>query len=296
MTSGRDRPTAAPTCHKDHAGARPGQCLEARRGWRGVDASRLRDRTGNSRLAILARLHEHPGEPLSVLADLLGVSVQAASQHVQALVAEGLVVRPGRVSPAGLQRLRDGVVALQDAVASLGVPFAAVRRTSAIAGQDLRAGQEVALRMRDGLLEAMPGRGPSTGRTVAHAAAGDEILVEALEGVVDLAPGGVVAVRLPGPDAGGLAVLDPAWRAPTARVVAAAGTGAVVFARRTGVEPVRFAPVEAAIHAARLGLHAVLLVTDERWAEAEGVLRAAEVRFSITDAPRGRAKAPVRPG
>ena len=266
-------------------GASPGQTPDARRS--------LRDRTGITRLLILAELVRRPGTTLSDVADALGVTVQAVSAHAKDLSSLGwLKTEDGsyRATPKGLQSLHEGVRHLRDAVGALAAPLDVIQLTSAVAAAPVQVGDPVALVMEDGDLAAHPAKGataPSRGRARNAAKAGEEVIVGDLQGMVKLEPGRLTLVSLPGPDEGGVAAIDrdglrkllarksqagtgaaprPGWR------LGAHGTGARVLARWLAKEGHRavdfeFAADRASFNAAERGLDVALLVTRDRLAE-----------------------------
>ena len=230
----------------------------------------LRDRTRITRLLILRDLAERPRTPLRAVAERLGVTVQAVSQHVQALERAGLVrsERGAREpSAAGVQALQEGFADLKRAVDDAVAALARVDVTAALAATPLREGDAVGLFMEDGELVARAGASSaSRGRAVHAAREGEEVAVRDLEGVVDLKPGRITVVETPtAAEGGGRAVPAKALRTllrdrrVTFSRVAATGTSGRVLARRVGLAPgVVFAPVEASFHAAELGLDVLL--------------------------------------
>ncbi|MFO1532717.1 MAG: winged helix-turn-helix transcriptional regulator [Thermoplasmatota archaeon] len=243
----------------------------------------LRDRTQTTRLLILALLQAEPGATLSGVAERLGVTVQAVSAHARALAAQGMVAAQEgayRPTPRGLQALHEGVRQLRDAMAALAAPLDVIQVASAVAAAPVRAGQEVGLWMADGDLEARPnGIQAAASRGVARnaAAAGQEVIVSDLKGMVKLEPGPLRVVSMPAPAEGGVARVDVralarelatgAWAK-----VGAHGTGARILARglaKAGMRPAdfEFAADRAAFNAAERGLATLLLVSRDRLAE-----------------------------
>lgn len=250
----------------------------------GADSRRLlRDRTGITRLLILAELERQPGTTLSDVAEGLGVTVQAVSAHAKELSASGWLRADGgtyRATPKGLQSLHEGVRHLHDAVAALAAPLDVIQVTSAVAAAPVQAGDLVGLYMEEGDLAARPARdAPSKGRARTSAKAGEEVVVGDLQGMVRLEPGRLTLVSVPGPAEGGIARVDrDALRRSLPRKAAqrlgAHGTGARVLARalaREGRDPGRvdfeFAADRAAFNAAERGLDVLLLVTRDRLPE-----------------------------
>jgi predicted transcriptional regulator len=240
----------------------------------------LRDRTENTRLLVLAGLETEPGATLSGIAARLGVTVQAVSAHARALAEHGLLeAEPTGYRPTakGRQALHEGVRRLRDAVAALAAPLDVIQLASAVAAHPIQRGQAVGLWMSDGDLEARPlGKGPQpSSRGVARndAAAGDEVVVEQLKGIVRLEPGHLRLITLPAPAEGGIARVDVprlATMLPDGRL-GAHGTGARILARKLAAAGRRldfeFAADQAAFNAAERGLPAVLLVSRDRLPE-----------------------------
>lgn len=254
----------------------------------------LRDRTRITRLLILREFTERPRTPLRDVALRLGVTVQAVSQHVQAMEEAGLV----RADAAGREPTASGVQALQEGLADLkravDEAFAALARvdvTAAVAGTAVREGEPVGLFMEGGELVARAAAPSSSrGRAVHAARAGEEVAVRDLGGVVDLKPGRITVLELPTVAEGGgrvVAARELKGHLRENRVafdrVAATGVGGRLLARRAGLGPdIVHAPVEAVFHAAELGLDVLLLAARD---EIPGALARFEERNRGTLAP-----------
>lgn len=256
---------------------------------------RLRDRTGITRLLILAELERRPGTTLSEVAASLGITVQAVSAHAKELSSLGWLRNEDstyRATPKGLQSLHEGVRHLRDAIGALAAPLDVIQLTSAVAASSIQAGDPVGLFMEEGDLAARPAKDASSrGRARNAAKAGEEVIVGDLQGMVKLEPGRLTLVSLPGPAEGGIALLDrEALRKVLARKgigpnghvhgpahahgvrLGAHGTGARVLARWLAKEghgrvDFEFAADRAAFNAAERGLDVLLLVTRDRLAE-----------------------------
>ena len=238
----------------------------------------LRDRTGITRLLVLAELERDPGATLSEVAQRLDVTVQAVSTYAKALVADGLLeATPAghRVTPRGLQALHEGVRRLRSALDAVATPLAVIRTTSAVAATHVRAGERVGLVMQGGDLAARARtRASSMGRALNDAEPGGEVVVTDLSGLVDLTPGRIHVVAVPGPVEGGIARVDlPRLRAalketPRPDKTGAVGTGAAILARRLGSVDFEFAAERAAFNAAERGLRVRLFVSRDRMPDA----------------------------
>jgi putative transcriptional regulator len=242
----------------------------------------LRDRTGTTRLLILAELHKQPGATLSDVAKSMGITVQAVSAHARQLAAKGWLRHDEggyAVAARGVQALHEGIRHLRDAVQAMAQPLDVIQVASAIALEPVRAGQDVGLFMVEGDLAAKPGAdAPSRGKAQNAAKAGGEVVVSDLRGIVQLEPGRLTVLVVPGPAEGGSGQVDvPALRRVLDRRsrthrIGAHGTGARILARglaAAGSRPpdFEFAADRAAFNAAERGLDVLLFVTRDRLAE-----------------------------
>ncbi len=235
-------------------------------------ARHLRDKSGNTRLLILAQLQQRPGSTLSDIAGRLGVTVQAVSSYARDLSADGAMQGGSggyRVTARGLGLLHEGARRLRDAVEEVTAPLRDVRVTSAVAADVVAANQMVGLFMQDGDLVARPGAdSTSRGVAIADAVAGTEVIVGELEGIVDLAPGRLTIVALPSPVEGGISRVDAdalrtllAARGVPDRV-GALDTGARILARQLIARlDFEFAADYAAFNAAERGLEVLLIAS-----------------------------------
>lgn len=268
-------------------------------------AKLLRDKSGLTRLLILAELERERGATLSDVARRLDVTVQAVSTYAKALVKDGLLADADgghAPTPQGLQHLHEGVRQLRAAVDAVATPLAVIHVTSAVAAARVKAGERVGLYMEGGDLAAKPRlRAPSSGRALRDAEPGEEVVVTDLAGLVDLQPGRLVVVAAPSPMEGGIARVDLSRLRgllkdqPRAEKTGAVGTGAAILARRLGEVHFEFAADRAAFNAAERGLAVRLFVSRDR---LPGVMQAFEemnagtlrrVVVEVVEAPEVRA-------
>ncbi len=231
----------------------------------------LRDKAAVTRLLILAEMEREPGVTLSEVASRLDVTVQAVSAYAKDLVAEGALDAEHALTPQGRASLHEGVRQMRAAVDAVATPLSVIRVTSAVAATRIKAGDRVGLVMQEGDLAAKARlRASSTGRALRDAEAGEEVVVGDLAGLVELEPGRIHVVAVPGPQEGGIARVDlPRLRGalkemPRADKVGAVGTGARLLARRLGEVHFEFAAERAAFNAAERGLSARLFVSRDR--------------------------------
>jgi predicted transcriptional regulator len=206
---------------------------------------------------------------LRVVADRLGLTVQAVSHLYRDLARRGLVeLRGGRyaLTVRGVAALQGTLSAIGDEAARRLERLQVVRTTRALATRSIARGQTVVLGLENGTLTARPGpRGPSRGRAASSAAAGELVEVGELEGIVPIsvAPVQIWVVPREGTDALRRRAAQAVRRAPRG-LIAAQGLEAVHLAVRATREPVtKFGAAAACVEASRLGVPSVAFVTEE---------------------------------
>src|SRR5205823_1629161 len=207
----------------------------------------------------------------------LGMTVQGASEYAHGLEADGLLALSGgeyRATKKGVEFLHDRLHELRDFVDRAGKEMAFVETTAAFARTAISKGARVGLFMEDGFLVAYGGRSsPSSGVAVRDAAKGDVVAVRDLEGIVALRPGRIVIARI---RPGGLSRKSATPAAPKRimrrlrnPIVAAMDVVGHVAAKELGLTPrIEFGVLPASVEAAELGLDVMLVLPEERAAEA----------------------------
>ncbi len=246
----------------------------------------LRDLRESTRVLFLHEVTANRHTRLRTIAEPLGMTVQGASDYAHRLEADGLLTHRGgeyRATKKGIQFLQSRLRELRAFVDQAGRSMAFVETTAALAGSAIRRGDRLGLFMEDGHLVAYPNReAPSTGVAAEEADRGDEIAVRGLEGIVTLHPGRITIARIP---AGGARKLAPS----AARRLAARGRNAIVaamdipgltVARQLGLRPrIEFAVFAAAVEAAERGVNVLLLLPEDRVAEAVQTIEAASAKL-----------------
>jgi len=246
-----------------------------------------------TRFRVLVEIADRqPAVSQGEVAEAIGVTTQAVSEYTRELVEAGLVEKQGR----GRYRItKEGVNWLFRAAGDVrryadrvtGDVLDTVTEDAAVAADDVTEGEEVSLEMRDGLLYAVPGgEGPATGVATADAAAGQDVGVTGVAGVIDLEPGTVTVLQVPPVRDGGSAAADHGALADAceaADLVVAAGVEGLVALRSADHEPTTvFAPGEVAADAANRGLDVVVATTADRVGRVTDPLRDADVGFEVS--------------
>ena len=222
------------------------------------------------------------------IAETIGVTSQAVSEYVRALVANDYVEKGGRgryeVTKEGVDWLISRTEGLEgylehvtsDVIESVDVD-------AAVALGDLAEGETVGLVMRDGVLHASPSGDTATAVTVTGGAAGEAVGVTDFEGVVDYETGTVTILPVPAvteDDA-----LEPATLAshrPTDGLLATAGTEAYALATRADCRPdIRFGTEDGVAEAAVRGLDVLLAAVTDQLPRHTAVLREKNVPHEV---------------
>ncbi len=248
----------------------------------------LRDLRESTQVLFLHEISTNRHTRLRTIAERLGMTVQGASDYARRLEADGLlVVADGEYRPTkkGIAFLQNGVRELRAFVEQAGRSIAFVETTAALAGAATHRGERVGLFMEGGYLVAYPGRpSSSSGVAAEDAAKGDGVAVRGLEGIVTLHPGRVTVVRIgSAPSALGkatpAAVRKVVQRARGA-LVATVDVPGLAAARRLGLRPrIEFGVLPAVVEAAERGVRIVLLVPEQRAAEAAQAIETANARL-----------------
>jgi len=254
----------------------------------------LENKRAATRFRILAEIAERqPAVSQGEIAEAVGVTSQAVSEYIRALVEDGLVEKEGRsrytVTMEGvdwLLRAAGDVRRYADHVTE--DVLGSVQEDAAIATDDVAEGETVTLSLTDGLLHAAPGEaGPATGVATTDARAGEDVSVTGFEGIIDFDPGTVTVFQVPPVRSGGARVVDVdtvADACESADLVAATGVEAVVALRKADCEPATtFAAGAVAAQAAGRGLDVVVVATADVVGRVTDALREDSVAYEVTE-------------
>ncbi|QZY00122.1 MarR family transcriptional regulator [Halobaculum rubrum] len=283
----------------------------------GADLGVLRHKRDATRYRILVEIAERqPAVSQREIADAIGVTAQAVSEHLGDLAEGGFVDREGRgryrVTKEGVDWLisrTDELSEYLDHVTS--DVLGDVEVETALADGPVEEGDRVGLSMRDGVLHAhsvaegdgdddagaavsgSDGTDRTDGATAVAVTAADtrqDVGVAEFDGVVDYELGAVTAVVVPAVRDGGSRTVDPSRLrgfAADADLVVAAGTEAIAAVRRLDREPdVRFGTVDAVREAAMRGLDVLLVVAAGRLSAHTDGLRETAVGYEVVDTSR----------
>jgi putative transcriptional regulator len=233
----------------------------------------LQNKNSATRFQILVEIAASgPNIQQKSIAIKLGVTPQAISDYIHQLVNEELVISTGRshykVGTKGvnwmlkiLRELRSYASLVEQAVTNITV-------CAAIAECDIKQGQAVGLKMKDGLLFATTQiSGGARGIAVSSVSQGEDVDVSSIEGLVELTRGKVTILQVPVIQKGGSRQVDLELlqsRVANNQQVGAIGIEALVSLRRVNIEPrYLYGVTEAAIEAAQCALPFTIVCTDD---------------------------------
>lgn len=233
----------------------------------------LRDMRRNTEVLILVELIRSPSIRLKEVADRLGITVQAVSQYIGSMRKEGIVresrgvLRPTR---KGMQLLQERLARIKQDVDNILRSISVVDRCVAVAGSRIGKGNPVGLMMEDGMMMAYEGlKSSSTGVALEDAEEGDDVLVGALEGILDLELGKLLVLEAPSEVDGGskAANIEQARQKVedfSPGLLAAGDTvGAALLTKASGEMLTLHAPVESSMSALSKGVDVVYCGTRE---------------------------------
>lgn len=274
----------------------------------------LRNKRDATRYRILVQIaRRQPAVSQQEIADEIGVTAQAVSEHLGDLVEDGYVDREARgryeVTKEGVDWLISETDALSEFVTHVSQDVIGdVEVDTAIAADSISEGERVRLSMAEGVLTATPAdggddaekneaerddtdgetAGGATAVAVTDAEPGRDVGVTDFEGVVDYDLGTVTAVEVPSIRAGGSGAVDGdrvRELAADTDLVVVAGTEALAAARAAEVTPdVRFGTESAVEEAATKGLDVLLLASTQSLSAHADRLRDSAVGYEVEDA------------
>jgi len=253
----------------------------------------LRNKNLTTRFQILVEIaNAGPTIQQREIARNLDITPQAVSDYIAQLTREGLLVAEGRaryrVTNEGvnwiiktLRELGDYNTFIQRAITNLST-------CAAIAADDLKKGQKVGLKMKNGLLLATSGKeSKASGIAISAAKAGEDVGISGIEGIVPLEVGRVTILRVPGIQRGGSKKINYGIlkeRLAKSDLVTSLGLEALAALRKSGAGFQHYGAVAAAIEAAKSGLKPLVVCVDSEAADLIARLEKERIAYQLFDA------------
>jgi len=177
----------------------------------------LRDKGEFTKFQILLEvMRNQPHVKQKDISDVLGITIQAVSKHIKALIAEGFLEAGSeradyRLTSKANEKLQDYLKNLDSYVAMVKTDLKIERILPAMATQSVTAGDTAGLLMKNGVMCAVPSNHPDAeafGIAITGAHAGEDLGLKNLRGKVKLKQGKVLLIKLPSIKEGGSRIVD----------------------------------------------------------------------------------------
>ncbi len=150
------------------------------------------------------------------ISEKLGITIQAVSKYFKKLAKEGLLEAGSeradyRLTPKAIAILQENLMGLERYVASIKHEIKVEQSLPAIATQKVKAGDQVGLVMRGGIMYTVaPGDSATEakGTAMSDASAGEDLGLKNLQGKVKVKQGRILIIRLPSISKGGSKAVD----------------------------------------------------------------------------------------
>jgi putative transcriptional regulator len=176
----------------------------------------LRDKGEFTKFQILLEImRNQPHIKQKDISDKLGITIQAISKYFKKLTKEGLLEAGSEradyhLTPKATIKLREEVRALENYVTEVKHDLKIEHAWPAIATQPVKAGQEVGLIMREGVMYTAQDNiaTDAKGIALADAKVGEDLGLKELHGKVKMKQGRILIVKLPSIRKGGSRAVD----------------------------------------------------------------------------------------
>ncbi len=225
-------------------------------------------------LQVLAEILNHqPHIKQKEIADSLGITVQAVSEHIRNLIKEGYLCSKGRgeyfVTEKGVKKLKIWVDELNNYIKDIRASLYRYKDVwPAIASEDLNEGDEVYLYMYRGNVWATKNKITSAkGKVLVGGKKGEDVAIHQLSGIIEIPECRVIIFKLPPEIEGGSKKVDYNLIKENLKnldnyVVATMGTVGYVVAKKLNYTPeIRFGVNTGVVNAIKRGTNVVIFVT-----------------------------------
>jgi putative transcriptional regulator len=253
----------------------------------------LRSKRDVSRFQILVEIAEHkPSVRQQEIAEKLGVTPPAISEYIRELVEEGRVSASRR---GNYEVTRSGIEWVLANAESLESYARHIRRDiiqqvsvwTAIAAEELKAGDKVGVYMKDGFLYAAKNPLAATVAVVADAKKDEDVGVARLNGIIEHHEGTIHVCKVPRIQYGGSRKVrreDLQVIVENVGIVAAVGLEAYIALKAAGRNPdMFFGAREGVIEAAFHGIDCAIVILDEEYTDFLKRLESVELAYVIHD-------------
>jgi putative transcriptional regulator len=177
----------------------------------------LRDKGEFTKFQILLEImRNQPHVKEKDISDQLGITIQAVSKYFKKLTTDGLLEAGSeradyRLTPKAITQLKENFRSLEQYVSTVKGAMKIERSWPAIATEPVKAGDEVGLLMKEGVMYTVPVDTPSTeayGTALTSASKGEDLGLTDLRGKVKVKQGKILIIKLPSIRQGGSRAVD----------------------------------------------------------------------------------------
>jgi putative transcriptional regulator len=233
----------------------------------------LQNKNSTTRFQIMVEIASTgPNIYQRTIAAKLGISPQAVSEYIRQLTEEEMIIALNRssyrISVKGVNWMLKMLRELSDYKEAASKAIAIVTTCAAIAENDLKKGQPVGLKMKEGMLYAS-GRieNDASGVAVNAASKGEDVGISNIEGIVKLTQGMVTILEIPSIQDGGSGRTDLKKLKKNTSVgtrIGAIGIEALAALKKVEKNPdYLFGVAEAAIEETKCGLSFTIVCTSD---------------------------------
>ena len=170
----------------------------------------IRDKGEFTKFQILLEImRNQPHIKQKDISDKLGITIQAISKYFKKLSKEGLIEVGServdyRLTSKGVTRLREEVRALENYLTEVKHDLKIEHAWPAIATEQVKAGQEIGLVLREGVMYTADVNNSETkGTVLANANPGEDVGIKELHGKLQMKRGRILIIKLPSIRKGG---------------------------------------------------------------------------------------------
>ncbi len=253
----------------------------------------LQNKNSSTRFQILVEIASSgPDIQQKSIALKLGVTPQAISDYIHQLLVDELIISTGRshykVSTKGvdwmlkiLREIKEYSSLVEQAVTNITI-FAAM------AENDIKKGQTVGLKMKNGILFAtLDTTVGATGISVSGVRAGEDLDVSHIQGLVQLIRGKITILQVPVVQKGGSRQVNIKLlkdHVADIQNIGAIGIESLAALKRLGIEPrYLYGVVEAAIEAVQCGLPFIIICTDDAVYSVLKKFKEEDINYELID-------------
>jgi putative transcriptional regulator len=235
----------------------------------------LRSKREASRFQILVEIAEHqPAVRQLEIADKIGVTPQAVSEHIRELVEEGMISMSGRsnyvVTKAGIAWVMEHATSLESYIRHIRLDiFQHISVWTAVAAEDLKSGDVVGLYMKDGYLYAGKKPRSATATVYADVQKNEDVGIVDVNGIIDHHEGIIHVCKVPRIQHGGSRRVEKDKLneiVALTQMTAAVGIEASVALKSIGRNPdFFFGAGDGVIEAAHHGITCAIVIVDNEF-------------------------------